>query len=726
MKKILAIILLLSIFSDSFAQRRLRYKDIIDKMGKEPIEHTNMKLSEFQKVNPEFPNTYLQLGVISWNWLQEEDPFLNYNYVKQLIYNTNLYLGLAKSKISADDKEVKKNKAYYTNFNITSSPDDLDQQAVLDYVAKLVDKAKEYEKNVTLIIDNYNQSIEKYNNCIDIFRSIVARENNYKNLLLTSSGAARKQFDDLSQNFDSVLYYFNEFKAALGNYPIKDYNQQLKIIKIETYRLEGLTSSNFLQKEIPIWDYKTWVSDAYKLMDGDVSYCKNNAEKEIKRLRAKIETLKSQNAETDSIPEITIPNKLVNLTEKYDYESLLSAIVRYEISKANLQVSSMRKANNLENTDSYNESLSQKASYYYDLYLSAKETKNALEQLGKRINDNNITKQEQLVNSLYKGRSFFSSSSTKEEASLIENLNKENNNNFQKFALEQLYPENKTANYQGKTIPLKPTEVSFEEAPNGYNTVYTIKDDAGNRYVCGYLKNSATSASGFVAKLNPENSVIWYSQQNVAPAGINKVVYVIPSKFMGPLTLAVNTNNGVNKSAILKLDTNGKLKSKSDLTSQLHPVVCCYDEVNEVVTAIFKGEQGNYSDKLDDCAIETVTLGQKTNNLLPEAFSLKGTITDVVKTENGNIIVCNYKNIKVGKDSENSNSNIATINAAGNTITLNTFKGNAGKDVKAEKAFKINAEIINVIGCYNAIGATENNNAAAAYILIDKEGKFKE
>ena len=164
MKKIFVLVLSVLICSNVFAQRRLRYKDIFDKMGKEPVEHTNMKLTEFQKVNPEFPNTYLQMGVISWNWLQEEDPFLNYTYVKQLIYNTNLYLGLAKSKISADDKEVKKNKTYYTNFNIASSPDEVDQQGVLDYVNKMFDKAKEYEKNVTLIIENYNKAIDNYNN----------------------------------------------------------------------------------------------------------------------------------------------------------------------------------------------------------------------------------------------------------------------------------------------------------------------------------------------------------------------------------------------------------------------------------------------------------------------------------------------------------------------------------------------------------------------------------
>ncbi|MBQ3655389.1 MAG: hypothetical protein II956_00905 [Bacteroidales bacterium] len=724
MKKIFVLVLSVLICSNVFAQRRLRYKDIFDKMGKEPVEHTNMKLTEFQKVNPEFPNTYLQMGVISWNWLQEEDPFLNYTYVKQLIYNTNLYLGLAKSKISADDKEVKKNKTYYTNFNITSSPDEVDQQGVLDYVNKMFDKAKEYEKNVTLIIENYNKAIDNYNNCIDIYRSIVARQNNYKNLLLTTDDLARKQFDDLALSFDSVMYYFNEFKTALGNYPIKDYDQKMKIIKIETYRLEGLTSSNFLQPEIPIWDYKTWVNDAYKLMDGDVLYFKDNAEEEIKSLRNRISALQEQKAETDSIPEIILPNKLVNLTEKYDYESLLSASIKYEISKANYQIASMRKSNNISNPEAYNESLTQKAAYYYDLYLLSKETGNALEQLRGRISDNNIAKQEKLVRNLYKGKNFFATSGIKEEAALLQTVADTNRENFQKFVAEQLNPENKTATFQGKTISIRPVETDFETSPNGYNTVYTIKDDAGNRYVSGYIKNSATSASGFVAKLNPENGVIWLTQLNAAPSGINKAVQVIPSKFLGPVVLVANSSNSGNKTTAIKLDASGKVRSKSEFSSNLYPVVCCYDEINEVVTAVFKGTKGNESDELDDCAVETVTAGQKTSDLLPEAFSLKGKIIDIIKTEGGNIVICNYKTVKVGKSSENAGSNIAAINIAGNTVSLSVYQ-NGGKDVKALKAFKLNAEAINILGSYDNLESAISDTPEAAYLIINNKGEFK-
>ncbi|MBR6278024.1 MAG: hypothetical protein IKR41_04630, partial [Bacteroidales bacterium] len=354
----------------------------------------------------------------------------------------------------------------------------------------------------------------------------------------------------------------------------------------------------------------------------------------------------------------------------------------------------------------------------------SKEAGSALELLRDRISDNNIAKQEKLVKNLYKGKNFFAASGIKEEAALLQTVADTNRENFQKFVAEQLNPENKSATYQNKTISIRPVETDFESSVNGYNTVYTVKDDAGNRYVSGYIKNSATSASGFVAKLNPENGVIWLTQLNAAPSGVNKAVQVIPSKFLGPIVLVANTSNSGNKTTAIKLDASGKVRAKSEFTSNLYPVAFCYDEVNEVITTVFKGEKGNESDDLDDCAVETVTAGQKTSDLLPEAFSLKGKITDILQTENGNIVICNYKTVKVGKETEHAGSNIAAINIVGNTVSLNVYQ-NGGKDVKALKAFKLNAETINILGSYDALESAVSETPEAAYLLVDKKGGFK-
>lgn len=723
MKRIFILIILAAVASNLFAQRRLKYKDIFDRIGKEPAEHSVLKLSEFQKINPEFPNTYLQIGTIQWNWLKEEDPFLNYQYVERLIYNTKLYLGLAKSKINADEKEVKKNKTYYGNFNITSSIDELDQQAVLNYIQKISDKVLEYEKNVTAIINNYNNTVSKYNTCLDTYKSIVARQNNYKNLLLTATKEYKQQMKDLSQNYDSVIYYFNEFKTALGNYPIKNYNQNLKITKIATYRLEGLTSSDFLKPEITIWDYQSWVKDAFKLMDGDINTLKDGGEQEIKNLRARVVALKESQAETDSIQEVTIKNKLVNLTEKYDYESLLSASIKYETDKANFQIASMRSANNINNPASFNESLESKANYYYDLYSQAENAKKALKVLKERISDKNISKQEQLVNSLYGGKAKFSSCE-KEELAKINAIKDTNINNFQKYAVNQLYPVGEEVTVQGKKINLEAKFTPFSEAATGScNTVYTIKDNNGNRYAAGYVKTSATNSTGFVAKIASNGTPIWFTNVNAAPAGENNVVRIIPSNFSGILVLVGNSSASGCKTSVIKLDNNGKQTSKTDLTSTLYPTVVCYDEINEVASVVLKGNNGNFStEKDDDCIVETVTLGQKNSSVLSQTFNLKGKVTDIIKMGENNIIICSFKEIKAGNDSQKAGSNIAAVKITPSEISCKTYK--TDKDLFAVKAFKINTENINVLGNFNSMDSPVTIENAPCYIIINDKGEF--
>lgn len=725
MKRIFILIILAAVASNLFAQRRLKYKDIFDRIGKEPAEHSVLKLSEFQKINPEFPNTYLQIGTIQWNWLKEEDPFLNYQYVERLIYNTKLYLGLAKSKINADEKEVKKNKTYYGNFNITSSIDELDQQAVLNYIQKISDKVLEYEKNVTAIINNYNSTVSKYNTCLDTYKSIVARQNNYKNLLLTATKEYKQQMKDLSQNYDSVIYYFNEFKTALGNYPIKNYNQNLKITKIATYRLEGLTSSDFLKPEITIWDYQSWVKDAFKLMDGDINTLKDGGEQEIKNLRARVVALKESQAETDSIQEVTIKNKLVNLTEKYDYESLLSASIKYETDKANFQIASMRSANNINNPASFNESLESKANYYYDLYSQAENAKKALKVLKERISDKNISKQEQLVNSLYGGKAKFSSCE-KEELAKINAIKDTNINNFQKYAVNQLYPVGEEVTVQGKKINLEAKFTPFSEAATGScNTVYTIKDNNGNRYAAGYVKTSATNSTGFVAKIASNGTPIWFTNVNAAPAGENNVVRIIPSNFSGILVLVGNSSASGCKTSVIKLDNNGKQTSKTDLTSTLYPTVVCYDEINEVASVVLKGNNGNFStEKDDDCIVETVTLGQKNSSVLSQTFNLKGKVTDIIKMGENNIIICSFKEIKAGNDSQKAGSNIAAVKITPSEISCKTYK--TDKDLFAVKAFKINTENINVLGNFNSMDSPVTIENAPCYIIINDKGEFIE
>ena len=722
MKKIILLLTAVLICATSFGQRKLKYKDIYEKIGKEPAEHSLLKLNEYQSMVPEFPNTYVQTGIIQWAWLQEADPFLNYTYVRQLIYNTKLYIGLAISKIQADEKEVKKNSTYYANLGLGDAKT-VTQEAVLNMLNEIMDKVKEYDEHVTVIIENFNQAIDKYNTCTETFKQIVSHQSNYKNLLVTNSPQLRQELDKLSHDYDSVMLCFGIFKNELANYPIKQYNQQLDIKPIDTYRLEGLTSSNFIQPSIPIWDYQGWVKEAKGLLDGNISEIKNKSVNDINALRARVASLQKRQAETDSIQTIVPSNKLVNLTEKYDYESLLSSIMRYEAAIANLQIASLRSTNNIKNQDAFKSDYNQKAAYYYDLYLMDRNCRNALNSVNTRINDKTLTLHDQSITTLYGDKNKFKTSFKSEQENNLDKILADNLEHFKTFTVEQFAPADVAFAHGDKTISAAPVQTSFDEAVAGdYTTTYTCKNSSGARYIAGYRKTGDNASMAFVAKHEVGEELTWVKDVPMLPTGYNTVVQIFPIRTGGFLALVANVNGASVKSAVIKMDNDGKQLSKTDLTTTLFPTCMTYDDISETVAVAAKGSNGNYNSQSDDDAVlETVVIGQKQSSTSP-TFKLKGKIADVVKAASGYILVCNYTNLTVDGKTYTSKSDVAAVFTSGSQITANVCESK--DEMRAIKAFRINAGTINVTGAYDNLDSNISSSEKPAYILLSGNGKL--
>ncbi|MCR5455695.1 MAG: hypothetical protein K6F33_11975, partial [Bacteroidales bacterium] len=559
--------------------------------------------------------------------------------------------------------------------------------------------------------------------CTETFKQIVSHQSNYKNLLVTNSTELRNELRQLSRDFDSVMLCFGIFKNELANYPIKQYNQQLDIKPINTYRLAGLTSSNFIQPKIPIWDYQGWVKEATNLLDGNISEIKNQSDADIKALRARVASLQKQKSETDSILTITPSNKLVNLTEKYDYESLLSAALRYEAAKANLQIASLRSTNNIENPEAFKSDYNQKAAYYYDLYLMERTCHSNLRIQDSRINNKTLTLHDQSITSLYGNKDKFASSFKAEQEKELADIQAQNLEHFKTFTVEQFAPENLSYDYNGKPIVAAPSAASFNEAvQDDYTSTYTCKNSNGVRYVAGYRKTSANTSIGFIAKNEVEDQLTWCKDITIAPAGRNSVVQILPIRTGGFLALVTNNNGGGNKTSVIKMDNDGKQLSKTDLTATLCPVAFTYDDISETVAVAFKGKEGNYdTESNDDAVLEIAVIGKKESSF-SQYFKIQGKIVDVVKGSSGYLIICNYTSLSVGGKTSTSSSDVAAVATNGSSITANLC--GSKNEVRAIKAFKINAETVNITGAYDNLSSSTSMSEKPAYMLLSAEGKF--
>ncbi|MBO4244857.1 MAG: hypothetical protein J5882_07380 [Bacteroidales bacterium] len=722
--KSIIILLLVCVAAQSVsAQRRLKYKDVFDDMPNVKPEISYMRYDELRQQDPEFTNTYFQMGLLDWAWLQEEDPFVNTQRVNQLIYDTKLYLGVCAGYLKRDDKEVKKNKVYYSNYRIIPDMEQLDYQDVVNYVNKTIDKVKEYETNVTKILGFYTKTVEKNNNCVEIFKNILATQSNYKNLLMSADKDIKKQLIELRQNFDSVNYYFNEYKTALANYPIKQYNQQLEIIPISTYRLDGLTSSDFLQPKVPVWDYRTWVNEVNGIMDGNIADVKTQSIVYVNDIRRTLSGYEKSKQPTDAIAEFKPNNKLVNLTEKYDYKSLMSACVNYETALANLKLVTMKTSNQPADPAAAAEPYSSKVLFYYDLYQHKEKCDGILEMIKSRNNKRTCEKHKIFIDSIYTSTNEFFSNFDNSQRQTLNTIEKEYLANLTQFASNEFNPQNVQAQWQKANIPLAVYTGTFEEAQAGnYYTLYNTRDAFGNRYSCGFRKTTSTAATGFVAKTDIEGKVLWLRNITNSPAGQNFVVSVIPGDGGIYVTTTVTSDNSGNKTQAAKYDETGKQVAKVDFSSPLIPVASAYDDVNEQVTAVFKGTKLNAANGAEDAEVATADFAAKAATK-KGSLSIDGNISGVMLASGKIVAVCNYKAIK-------SDEHKIDIKSAGDIAIITIDEAitaspmNSKVPVYSIYPAKVNAQTICIPAVKGDAKTTLQPTDQIIYNIADINGKF--
>jgi hypothetical protein len=119
--------------------------------------------------------------------------------------------------------------------------------------------------------------------------------------------------------------------------------------------------------------------------------------------------------------------------------------------------------------------------------------------------------------------------------------------------------------------------------------------------------------------------------------------------------------------------------------------------------------------------LEIIVLGQKQSSFSPY-FKLKGKIADVVKSASGYMLICNYTDLNVDGKTYTSKSDVAAIFTSGTQITANVCESK--DELRAIKAFRINAGTINITGAYDNLDSNISASEKPAYILLSGNGKL--
>lgn len=688
---------------NALGQRNLRYKDVYNVVSGKSREEAYSLLLVFQKQEPFFANTYFQLGLISQYWSKEYDALTNLRDVEFFIYNTGLYFGLAKPKI--DSKEIRKNDKFYMNVERFQKFEKLEAGEVTAFIDEQIAANLEYKKNVYIVTNLFNASIMHYNRCINIFKEINTNNNKIKDIYLTAGSSFNNQLDELESSFDSTIYYLQNYQTAIKNYPIKDYDQKYKLLPIETYRLHGLTSSDFLKSEIPIWDYGTWVKKVKQVINGDIKELRTgiaNADNILNKNTSLLLETKEYKADFE-LPRID--ERLKFKIGKYDHKSILLDLFKYKESKIDFLSLSKNPVNDIKDTIT-DYTIAQKARFYEEL-LNKKLACDSLNQIFIRsVNPYDLNKYNEFFTTKYGGEAGLKTYS-KNETNLLEANLEKSFDNYKKYLITSSKLSKKTDSipYKEVAIPLTKSIADFEKAiENKFYSVDFQKISNGDYYITGYTKQKNNEIQAFIARSNKLEGIKWLKLISLSKLG-SSTGSIIQLKDDGCEVLCNLIDNGKVYNQILVFDEAGKQKEKFDLLTEGFPRYFSFDDINQQYLLVFKGNKPNEFDCLnDELTINQVDANTKESKW-EKTLKLKGQFIDILKMNEEIFLFANFS--EYNSDSISFISKAGTAPVSTNAMVIVLDKNGTIKKITPifkdspyfiAKVIKINSNVINMVG----------------------------
>lgn len=630
------------------AQKAIRWKDVMEITEKGSKEESYMALQEFQRQNPDNALVYYKLARITEYYSTFFDPMIDPMLVSYFTYETKNYLGLAKVKL--DEKEVKKNREYLTEIKIIGQNSKLEYPDVLFDIETRIKANSDYKYNVDIITRNFNLSVKHYNSCLRLFKELNNKNVKINDLYLTSVQADIDKVFEIKSSYDSTIYYLEELKTALHNYPIKSYAPSYVITPITTHRLEGLTPSNFLTSNFIIWDFGTWTKDFFKVLNGDVKDLRARIQTADSKLEETIKDFSSREFYTDTLPYYTPEKALLFKIAKYDYNSPVVSLFEYKMKKVKLLAAIHAQMNN----PNYNAQWLDKARYYINTTNEIDEVSKELVSMQNNITDENIQKYPDFLMTKYKGKKGLNDYAI-EEAKVHSQLKE----NLQKNLLRYVVNQKNNPDYAGRmyftatdSIPL--FKSSFTPVSASYPNFQThdYKFDAkGNMYLAGSILESPTQSTSFIAFVKA-NQVVWVKRIQTQANAFNSAMLLAPTDSG---CYVVNHQRSATDSTLRGNQVyyfgNKDASSRSfKIESPFVPRLLIFSPIDEQLLVAFKGQEYNANTAtMEDLFLYLTDLSGKSIWSSPLKFTFAGTAADVVRLEQNFILFVNSTEYKTPK-----------------------------------------------------------------------------
>ena len=636
-------------------------------------------------------NAYYQVGLLSQKSMKEGDPFLDTKNVQENISQAKLYFSL--SKRSLKEADFKRYIDFYPS--ITPKGQKLTMQEVLDDTDARIADVDNYNSHFSTSLSYLVKSVNFYNQCITTFGEINQQNNRLNDLYFMVDDKLQVKLNTLGENFDSTLFYLNKLKISLEEYPLGDYKVNYSLQQIPVYRLYGLNSSDFLSKNIRLWDFRSWLQSFNEIMETEVAFLYKSAQEENKTNIGHIKNL--QNMDTRGVASDYKMNPLiVNKMLKYDFNSATAALLSYQESKVKYlySIADNKTSNNVAFFDRYSRS----ADAFLNIVQHKLVTDELLKDTKEKATQEAVNKYAKFYKDNYSGFSGFTQYLNK-ESDENESVMYNAMNGYKDKALKSHIRTGgeKTISYNGTPIILQISSPGNLTENNGYFIHSKTQIQDNGMFIAGTHIVSMQKIA-FAAVADSMGNIKWLKEFRQGNDSNHAMLTALLNDGYAVL-VSTPANDGA-KNRMLLLDANGNTKTSKDLAFSSVPQRLIYDDIAQNYVVAFKGTSFMPYSVSND-ALQICMLDAKLETVWNKSFSFDGYISNVIKTDDKYFVYGAYSKLtdESGKqyatDANRMNMFVYPINAAGSWLNVNTF--NAPFSYYPLHVTKINNEYVDVI-----------------------------
>ncbi len=273
LKRFLCAIAAFGIFTSSVLAQNFR--KVYDALPDMTLDQAYSALFDFQKANPYLSAVYIQLGDVCEKKMIMFDPLRETESIRFWSQNAELFYGNLKVYYSDGDVRTE----FYENLHIPFAGKKITDADLWSYVEQHKQKCKNIADTTSLIYSTIESSRLHYNKSIEAFKSICNDYQDRNEMLLRYDAPLAARLDSLKWHASECERQFAEYKRLTKLYPIANYTQRYEKVPIETFRLDGLTNSDFFENRFNIWDYTAWIADFQKTFNSQIKPLRDDVAK---------------------------------------------------------------------------------------------------------------------------------------------------------------------------------------------------------------------------------------------------------------------------------------------------------------------------------------------------------------------------------------------------------------------------------------------------------------